>query len=277
MGEHDRRLRVLILDDGRQCLPFMRALKRAGHHVTVACGSRLSTGYFSRYADRRLRWPDYFKDPDGFAAILLAYVRRHRPDATLALGDVSARIVAMEKPELTRWTGVAVPDREIWDQAADKAKTMRYCMDHGIPCPQTYFPGNDDLEAFARQVTFPVMMKPCRGIGAIGLHRADTADDLLRCYGELRNRHGDLIVQEFIPIEGGTQYQAEAFLDSDSRMKVCMVIAKPRFFPVTGGTSCANVTIHRPDIQESVRRLLEGIRWTGAADVDLILDPRDGV
>ena len=56
-----------------------------------------------------------------------------------------------------------------------------------------------------------------------------------------------------------------------------MVIAKPRFFPVTGGTSTANVTIDRPDIQDSVRRLLEGIGWSGAADVDLMLDPRDNV
>ena len=56
-----------------------------------------------------------------------------------------------------------------------------------------------------------------------------------------------------------------------------MVILKPRFFPVAGGTSTANQTIDRPDIQETVRRLLEGISWTGAGDVDLILDPRDGV
>ncbi|MDP7637871.1 MAG: ATP-grasp domain-containing protein, partial [Phycisphaerae bacterium] len=33
----------------------------------------------------------------------------------------------------------------------------------------------------------------------------------------------------------------------------------------------------RPDIQDNVRRLLEGIGWKGAADVDLILDPRDNV
>ena len=114
-------------------------------------------------------------------------------------------------------------------------------------------------------------------MGAVGLHRIETPEALRRHHEAIRQKHGELLIQEFIPLEGGTQYQAEAFLDADSRMKVCLVIAKPRFFPVTGGTSSCNVTIHRPDIQENVRRLLEGIEWTGAADVDLILDPRDNV
>ena len=71
------------------------------------------------------------------------------------------------------------------------------------------------------------------------------------------------------------QYQAEAFLDRKSEMKVCMVILKPRFFPVQGGTSTANLTIEHPEILQTTRLLLEGLKWQGAADVDYILDPRD--
>lgn len=277
MTEQARRLRVLVLDQGRQALPFMRSLKRAGHHVTIACGSRLSEGYLCRYADRRLLWTDYFHDLQGFTGRLLEYVRRYRPDATLALGDVSAGIVARNRDELLRYTGVAIAPFEIFDRAADKAKTMAFCMDHGIPCPRTFFPDREDVEGIIRKTPFPVMVKPRRGIGAVGLRRVETPEELRRHYETLRSRYGELIIQEFIPLEGGTQFQAEAFCDAGSRMKVCMVIAKPRFFPVTGGTSTANVTIHRPDIQASVRALLEGIQWTGAADVDLILDPRDNV
>ena len=72
------------------------------------------------------------------------------------------------------------------------------------------------------------------------------------------------------------QYQAEAFLDKESEMKVCMVILKPRFFPVKGGTSTANLTIDHQEITDTTRRLLEKLKWQGAADVDYILDPRDG-
>jgi predicted ATP-grasp superfamily ATP-dependent carboligase len=206
----------------------------------------------------------------------LDYVHRHRTDVTLALGDVSAGIIAGHKPELIRRTAVTIPDWEVYEQAADKAKTMAFCMKNDIPCPRTFFLDQDDSEGVIDRLPFPLMVKPRRGIGAVGLHRIDTPQDLRRHYPRLRQQYGELIVQEFIPLEDGMQYQAEAFLDQHSRMKVCMVISKPRFFPVTGGTSTANMTIARPDIQQTVQRLLEGLRWSGAADVDLILDPRDG-
>ncbi|MCK4624672.1 MAG: ATP-grasp domain-containing protein [Phycisphaerae bacterium] len=277
MSGASSRLRVLILDSGRQALPFMRSLKTAKHHVAVACGSKFSPCYFSRYPDRRLLWANYFEDPDTFTEQMFRYIRRYRPDVTIPVGDVSAGIVARNKQELLKYTRVTVPELKVFDRAADKAKTMAFCMENDIPCPKTFFPDEENLEDIVVKTPFPVMVKPRRGIGAIGLHRFEGPDELRRHFGALRERYGELLIQEFIPLEGGTQFQAEAFLDADSRMKVCMVIAKPRFFPVTGGTSTANVTIHRPDIQENVRRLLEGIGWIGAADVDLMLDPRDNV
>ncbi|MHC4981656.1 MAG: carboxylate--amine ligase [Planctomycetota bacterium] len=272
-----RKLRVLLLDDGRTALPFLKSLKRAGHHVTIACGGRLTCGYFSRYSDRRVVWCDYFKYPHEFSARMVDYVRRHRPDVTLAIGDNSVQMVVANRAELTRWTKVTVPEEEVYLRAADKAQTMAFCMENDIPCPRTYFPEADDLETVLPEMAFPVMVKPRRGMGAVGLHRIETAEALRSRYPAIKQKHGELLIQEFIPLEGGTQFQAEAFLDAESNMKVCLVIAKPRFFPVTGGTSCCNVTIHRPDIEEDVRRLLEGIEWVGAADVDLILDPRDNV
>jgi predicted ATP-grasp superfamily ATP-dependent carboligase len=66
-------------------------------------------------------------------------------------------------------------------------------------------------------------------------------------------------------------------MDAEAKMKVCVVILKPRFFPIAGGTGTAYVTIKRPDIEETVHQLLEGIKWTGPADVDFILDPRDQI
>jgi predicted ATP-grasp superfamily ATP-dependent carboligase len=147
-------------------------------------------------------------------------------------------------------------------------------MANDIPCPQTYDAERESLEEIISKVPFPVMVKPSRGIGAIGLHKFDDADALRKSYGYIREKYGPLIIQEFIPLSE-TQFQAEVFCDADSKMKVCMVIGKPRFFPVTGGTSTCNITIDRPDIVENVQRLLEGIKWVGSADVDLILDPRD--
>lgn len=268
---------VLILDgDSRQGLPFMRWLRKAGHHVTVVCPWRLCPGYFSHYADKRLIWPDVNEDEQGFYDALLDYIKQNNCDVVLPLGDVTAHLVSYHKKEILQYADMPVPDYDIFVRAADKSWTMDFCMKNNIPCPQTYNTEKESLEEIISKVPFPIMVKPSRGIGAVGLHRFNTADELRKYYPIIREKYGPLVIQEFIPL-GETQFQAEAFCNAQSKMVVCMVIGKPRFFPVTGGTSTCNITIERPDITENVRRLLEGIKWVGSADVDLILDPRDNI
>ncbi len=268
--------RVLILDgDSRQALPFMRSFRKAGYHVTVVCPWRCCPGYFSKYPNKRLIWSNV-EDVCGFYEKLLNYVKNCDCDVVLGLGDVTAILIAQNRKELTQYVKTPVPNYEILVRAADKSQTMNFCMKNHIPCPKTFDLSEIPLDDIIEKLPFPVMVKPVRGIGAVGLHRFDTSKELKKHYSTLEEKYGKLQIQEFIPL-GGTQFQAEAFCDAESKMNVCMIIEKPRFFPVTGGTSTCNVTIRRPDIEESVRKLLEGIGWVGSADVDLILDPRDNV
>ena len=66
------------------------------------------------------------------------------------------------------------------------------------------------------------------------------------------------------------------FIDNNNEMKTATVFSKNRWFPVEGGSSTLNITVDRPDIVESCKALLQKINWRGAADIDLIDDPRDG-
>lgn len=270
-----KKLKVLILDgDSRQSLPFMRSLKKASHNISVVCPWRCCPSYFSRYADKRLIWPNIADEEKSFYQTLLNYLQKGNADVILPLGDATAHLVSCHKEELTQYAVTPVPDYKVFMKAADKGQTMEYCMENNIPCPKTYNAQKQSLEEIINEVPFPVMVKPTRSTGAVGIHRFDTPSQLRRYYPILGEKYGSLIIQEFIP-KNATQFHAEVFCDADSRMNVCMVLSKPRFFPVTGGTATCNVTIDRPDIVEAVRKLLEGIKWTGAADIDLLLDPRD--
>jgi len=272
-------MHVLILDQGRQSLPFLKAIKSAGHFVTIVCLSKLSEGYFSKYPDKRLIWPNYHDDPIGFKNGLFEFLRKNKPDVTLSLGDTSSEIIACNRTQILKYTNVTVPPQEVFFMARDKRKTMAFCMKNNIPCPKTFQIDPSDLQIVSSKLNFPVMAKPAKGIGAVGLKRLNTHKELWDYFSKnsKKFKNNDLLIQEFIPQKNGMQYQAEAFLDADSKMKACMVIEKPRFFPVTGGTSTANVTVYRPDIVEITRKLLEGIKWIGAADVDFILDPRNNI
>lgn len=269
------RLKILMLDQGRQALPFLKSFARSGHHTTIVCNTRLSEGYFSRYPARRLLWPSYVKERPAYEKELLKYLKENEVDVTISVGDISSDILSRNKEEISKYTRITNPDYPTFILGSDKLRLMQYCMEHDLPCPKTYPLNEETLERIGDLLEFPVMVKPVRGLGAIGVERFDSMDDLAGEYEAMREKHGELIIQEFIAPDGGMQYQAEAFLDEAGRMKVCMVILKPRFFPVKGGTSTANVTIEHPEIRETTRRLLEGLHWRGAADVDYILDPRD--
>jgi len=267
--------RILILEgDSRQCLPFIRTLRQEGHHVTIVCPWRCCPGFFSRYPNKRLIWPDIYHDEEGFRKALFNYIKKEKTDIVLTLGDGAAILIAKHREEILKYVKTHVPNYEILRYGADKSLVMDFCMKNNIPCPLTYSDKKESLDKISSKLPFPVLVKPVRGTGAVGIHRFETKEQLLQHYETLKAKYGDLIIQENIPL-GKTQFQAEAFCDANSKMKVCMVIGKPRFFPVEGGTSTCNITINRPDIVELVRKLLEGIGWIGPADVDLLLDPRD--
>ena len=276
MKKSKQKLSVLILDQGRQALPFLRSFYKSGYHTTVVCNTRLSESYFSRYPSRRVVWPSYMIDREGYEQRLFKYLEANRPDVTISVGDVTSEILSSNKEEVERYTKITSPDYQIFLQAADKLNLMSFCMNNDLPCPKTYDLNAQTIEEIPQLLDFPVIVKPTRGLGAIGVERYDKFEELVEGYKKLKEAHGNLIVQEYIPQEGGMQYQAEAFSDASGKLKVCMVILKPRFFPVNGGTSTANLTINHPVIEAVTRDLLERIKWKGAADVDYILDPRDG-
>jgi D-aspartate ligase len=267
-------LTILILDSTRQALPFLRSLRKAGHLPIVACSTRLDIAYWSRYAVKRYMVPSPTSDFDGFCEAILHYVETHDVDVAMGLYETGARALSMHKERFAKHVRLAVPDWEVFQQAMDKGRTMRFCVLHEIPCPRTWLPSEQKREQILAEVAFPAIVKPRVGVGSLGVRTVNDNASLLQYLEALTPVYGDMLIQDYI---GGPQCEAHAFVDAHGVMKACVVISKPRFFPVTGGTSTANETIRHPVIESTVRRLLEGMKWRGGADVDLILDSRDNV
>ncbi|WP_430809868.1 MULTISPECIES: ATP-grasp domain-containing protein [unclassified Carboxylicivirga] len=268
-------LNILILDAGRQALPFLKSYAKAGHHITVVCNTRLNECYFSRYPNRKLLWPNYVNQRDEFEQKLFEYLENNTVDVTISVGDISSDILSKNKSRIEKFTHITSPEYETFLQGADKLKLMKYCMANHLPCPKTFELDESILGKLESLIGFPVIIKPLRGVGAVGVKRYNNIHTLTQEYSSLKQEFGSLLVQEYIPQEGGVQYQAEAFLDERHMLRACLVILKPRFFPVTGGTSTANVTVEHTEIHEITKQLLEGLKWQGPADVDYIFDPRD--
>lgn len=270
-------IRVLIADGGtKQALPFSKALKKLGCRVAVLCASRLETGYASRYPDEKLLEPAVQASPEARYAAVRKYAQTGRCDLVLTFSDQTAEQLSLHKQELEE-LGVkaAVEPRERFYQAYDKRKTMELCQTLSLPHPKTWPAFTDPGTIPFDSLTYPLIVKPAMSYGAIGLHTVKSEAELKKLLPLLGEDLSGCLFQEFIP-QNGMQYECAMFLDNEGAVRTACVFSKPRWYPVSGGSSTFNETVLRPDIVENCTRLLQRIGWRGAADIDLIEDPRDG-
>lgn len=272
-----RPVRVLVMDGRIQsCLPVLKALRLAGHHVTIAESDPLCVGYFSRYPHRRLCHRDPRLDPEGFFADLMGHVATGQYDVLIPILDVTAELVSRYKSELERFVRIPLVEYPIFMRARDKSQTMKIAQSRRLPIPKTYFPDETALDEIADLVEYPVLIKPNISVGARGLTKVRDPAELQKLYPLVVARYGASTIQEFIP-QTGLQYKAQFLLDRAGNVKTWVVYSKIRHFPLEGGVSTLNRTVLREDIAELGQQLLEAMGWYSYADIDLITDPRDEV
>ena len=270
------KIRVLLIEGrARQIMPLMESMHHLGCHVATFNTSRLDMGYASRFPDEKLLVPCDMDDPDAYWNAVGPILRSGRFDIAIPLFDFYAEILARHKAELRDTIHLAVNDWDVFQFARDKLKTMRVCMENDLPCPKTVL-AEEPADLAAADLRFPVCVKPRSGSSAVGFRMVSSPSDLLPVVQATAAKYGPPLVQEYIP-QTDLQYKAEFFVDRHGDIQSACVFSKVRWYPVDGGSSTLNETVHRPDIVESCAKLLRLIRWHGYADVDLIQDPRDGV
>lgn len=271
MGQYS----VLIFEGrARQSLPLAKAFKNLGCQVTALCESKLDVSYVSRYVDHKIIGVCSNTDEWGTAIQIEKLVKTGEYNLVVPTTDFSAMILAKYKGWYAPYCEVASNDWEVYQIAADKNQTMKVCTDLGLPCPKTLF-GVDDITKVAG-LQYPIVVKPKTGYGAIGFHKVDSQSDLEKLFEKRKaDEVKNYVFQEYIP-QTDLQYECAMFMDGNKEAKTALVFSKNRWFPVDGGSSTLNITVDRPDIVENCTRLLKAINWRGAADIDLIQDPRDG-
>jgi predicted ATP-grasp superfamily ATP-dependent carboligase len=268
--------KVLLLDGGRQVLPFLSSFRNAGHHTAVVCSSVFCEGYFSRYPDRKLVWPSPRSNPQGFRNSLLQYLQEEPVDFIIGVSDFSTRVLSENKHLVQKYAHCLIPDHKIFDLATDKLKLMDFCMSHGIPCPKTYPIDLNEIDGSGLPLKFPVVLKPRRSVGSLGFAICRDFDEVVATLKRGELRYGKFLIQEYIPSKQGHQYQAVSFSDENGKARYVVVVKKTRFFPTSGGTGSATITVKDEAIEKAACGLLEKIGWIGASDIDFIVDGLTG-
>lgn len=269
--------RILILEGyARQSLPLIRAFHDLGCVTSALCNSKLDVAYVSRYTDHKILGVCDREKVQETTECVRRLLKSGDFDVVVPTVDFSAMVLSENKEEFSQYAKIASNDREVFYIAENKQNTMEVCMANEIPCPMTLKDVASVEDVQASGIQYPVVVKPRVGYGAVGFKIVNCYEELAALFAGRESSIKEYVVQEYIP-QTDIQYECAMFVDNENEVKTALVFSKNRWFPVSGGSSTLNITVQREDIVESCTKLLKQINWRGAADIDLIQDPRDGV
>jgi len=268
--------RVFITDGHwRKSLAAVRALGSRGIGVTVGESTRLNTAALSRYCSRSVVYPSPFFKQTEFANFMRTELSGYSYRMLLPMEDETLELTARYHSDISGLTYLPVVTLEKLRFAQRKDKVLHLAEKQGIPIPKTWF--IEDLRQIDEVkdiLPYPVIIKPRKSSGAVGIAYPKTPEDLKRKYMLVHNAYPFPLIQELIPREGAG-YGASFLMDEKGRVKASFVHKRLREYPVTGGASTLRESVRHDTIRDLAFTLLKALDWFGIAMVEFKIDPRD--
>ncbi|KAF5085630.1 ATP-grasp domain protein [anaerobic digester metagenome] len=262
----------------RSSLAVIRSLGKQGLEVTAGEETRCATGAFSRYCSHRLVYPSPVREEEKFVQHLLAHLKAKKYDVIFPVADACLKPIVDHEEEISRYTRIALPPRDVFMRGYDKGTTLRIALENAVPCPKTFFPESvAETEEISGEIDYPAVVKPRVGSGRRGVRICNSPNDLVRTYEAIVSAFGPVVVQEFIPCGG--ELGVYALLNGRSEPRAVTVQRRLRSYPVSGGASTLRETVKDESSREAAAialRLLKAMGWSGVAMVEFRIDARDG-
>ncbi len=269
-------MRVLVTDgQQRKSLAVARSLGSRGVQVIAAEDTRWAPTLFSKYCNLALVSPSPAKRPELYWQWLLEVWQQHRYDLLLPMDDHSLRIVVEHQAELSGLCRTLLPPLEGYRVAADKARTARLAGCLGIDAPQSFLPEDQsELSELAAGLGYPLVIKPRHSSGSRGITVVRRQEDLLPAYERVHARYPWPLLQEYIP--QGEKFDVCLLYDQAGTLRASFVQKELRHFPLERGPSTVQESWHHPELLHRADRLMASLGWQGIAEVEFMIDPRDG-
>ncbi len=200
-------------------------------------------------------------DP-GYIETILDICRREQITGALSLIDPELSLLAANEKRFSAvGTTIIGSSYELCEMALDKMRMYEWLNSHGYRCARSWM----DKEAFceavaAKEVTYPVFVKPYRGSASISISKVydrDTIDLLLA-------HRGDLMIQEYL---NGLEIGADVYIDLISG-EVVSIFTKKKIKMRAGETDKA-VSFKDPALFELIERFVREAGFRGQIDIDL--------
>jgi carbamoyl-phosphate synthase large subunit len=174
--------------------------------------------------------------------------------------------------------GISTPD--VIETGLDKFATWKFCRHNRINTPETFVDERKMWRALKDQsIAFPLMVKPRRGQGSVGLHVVHSEAELAAALVLLRSqvsRFGDnnlsardgalcVVIQEYV---NGDEYGLDVVNDFEGRFRACLVKRK---LGIRAGETDAAESVRNPMLEQLGLTIGRALGHVGILDVDVMV------
>jgi len=264
-------------------LGITRTLGRMGVPVYNVDGASLVPAFKSRYSKGWFRW-DVEHRPWGESVELLAGVARKigRRSLLIPSTDATAMLVAEYEQELSQWFDFPKPGCDLVRELSSKQEMYFLARKLGIPTAETAFPRNRaDVLAYLETARFPLMLKAVFGrrleeIAGKRMFILGSRKDVLQVYDAYEDwTEPNLMLQEYIPGEDGTEWMFNGYFNKDGDCLMGFTGKKVRQYPVDTGAASLGICLPCDEVDQTSRRLMKAVGYRGIVDIDYRFDVRD--
>lgn len=258
-------MKILLLGGGLQGLSFGESLwRKCDYEVSVVSDEFdiLHARFFTKV---------YPAMGQNYADLLERVMQVTSFDVIVPMGDKPASFLSKNKEMIERRykTKCAVADYSCLSIVEDKSSFMKFCKDNGFPHPKTTKLSSNNLDLTAKEIGFPSLIKPDFSVGARGITRVGSLEELRLHYPAISEKYGTCTLQEYID-NPDYYFNVMLYRDRNGDMSHYAITKIVRMYPIkTGSSSCCH-TIENMELLEICRNVLDKLEWVGMADFDVL-------
>jgi len=268
----------LLLTNGmlRMATAAVRSVGSRGVTVGVGDTSSFTPAAFSRYCRDRWVYPDPEREPEAFCGSLLDRIERRGYRVFFPM-DIPALEIALDnRAELEALCGLPLPPTGSCRTALDKGLSALTAARAGVEAPATLMPGSpEEVPAMARRLGYPLVIKPRVSSGSRGIRIVHDDSRLMDHYLDIHASYPLPVLQACIPV--GERYDVCLLYDRDGRLRASFTQKEIRHFPHPIGPSTMQESVWMPELVERAKAIMAHLPWYGVAELEFMIDPRDGV
>jgi D-aspartate ligase len=261
-------------------LGIARSLGSQGIPVIGLSSHKKCYGNFTRFA-KTVFAPDSRHQPEALLAVLVDLGRKlGKRSVIFPTRDDDVVFLDRYRQQLEPYYSITVPQADVLSACLNKWETSLWARSTGVPSPKTWIAANDeDIRKISSEVSYPAVLKPVaayqwrqggnweivQGRKAIGV---SSREQLLAEYSTIAAVGENVLIQEMIPGDDNCLLIVACYVDQNSKLVASFNTQKLLQIPRGFGTGCIVQSTSCPELLEPTRKLLEGMRFTGIAEVE---------